>query len=36
MVVPLEELQAALEQLRTDNTLIKVFVSSEINKRIIF
>lgn len=36
MVVPLEELQAALEQLRTDNTLIKVFVSSEINERIIF
>jgi len=36
MEVPLEELQSALEELRTNNKLIKVFVSSEINKRIIF
>ena len=33
MIVPLEELQAALEQLRSDPNLIKVFVSSEISKR---
>jgi threonine dehydrogenase-like Zn-dependent dehydrogenase len=33
MVVPLEELQSALEQLRTDQSLIKVFVSSEISTR---
>jgi len=36
MEVPLEELQAALEQLRTDSKLIKVFVSPEISKRVIF
>ncbi len=33
MVVPLEELEAALKQLRTDPNLTKVFVSSEISKR---
>jgi threonine dehydrogenase-like Zn-dependent dehydrogenase len=33
MIVPLEELKDALEQLRTDPSLIKVFVSSEISKR---
>jgi len=33
MLVPLEELQAALEQLRTDKSLFKVFVSSEISER---
>ncbi len=33
MVVPLEELQQALEQLRTDKSLFKVFVSSEIAER---
>jgi threonine dehydrogenase-like Zn-dependent dehydrogenase len=33
MIVPLEELEAALHQLRTDPNLMKVFVSSEISKR---
>jgi threonine dehydrogenase-like Zn-dependent dehydrogenase len=33
MIVPLEELQAALEQLRRDKSLFKVFVSTEISKR---
>jgi threonine dehydrogenase-like Zn-dependent dehydrogenase len=33
MIVPLEELEAALKQLRFDPTLMKVFVSSEISKR---
>jgi threonine dehydrogenase-like Zn-dependent dehydrogenase len=33
MIVPLEELEAALNQLRTDPNLTKVFVSSEISKR---
>jgi len=33
MVVPLEDLQQALEQLRTDKSLFKVFVSSEIAER---
>jgi threonine dehydrogenase-like Zn-dependent dehydrogenase len=33
MIVPVEELEAALKQLRTDPNLIKVFVSTEISKR---
>ncbi len=33
MIVPLEELEAALKQLRTDASLIKVFVSADISKR---
>ncbi len=33
MIVPLEELEVALKQLRTDPNLIKVFVSAEISKR---
>jgi 2-desacetyl-2-hydroxyethyl bacteriochlorophyllide A dehydrogenase len=33
MVVPLEELESALKQLRSDANLFKVFVSSEISKR---
>jgi len=33
MIVPLEELQSALEQLRTDPNLMKVFVSTEISER---
>jgi threonine dehydrogenase-like Zn-dependent dehydrogenase len=33
MIVPLEELESALNQLRTDQNLIKVFVSSNISKR---
>ena len=33
MIVPLEELEAALKQLRTDPSLIKVFVSADISKR---
>ena len=33
MVVPLEELEEALHELRTDKNLFKVFVSSEITKR---
>jgi threonine dehydrogenase-like Zn-dependent dehydrogenase len=33
LIVPVEELQAALEQLRSDPSLIKVFVSTEISKR---
>jgi threonine dehydrogenase-like Zn-dependent dehydrogenase len=33
MIVPLEELEAALRQLRTDPQLMKVFVSSDISKR---
>jgi threonine dehydrogenase-like Zn-dependent dehydrogenase len=33
MIVPLEELEAALRELRTDARLMKVFVSSEISKR---
>jgi threonine dehydrogenase-like Zn-dependent dehydrogenase len=33
MIVPLEELEAALKELRTNPDLIKVFVSSEISKR---
>jgi threonine dehydrogenase-like Zn-dependent dehydrogenase len=36
MEVPLEELESALKQLREDPKLIKVFVSPEISKRIIF
>jgi len=33
MVVPVEELEAALKELRSDPKLIKVFVSSEISRR---
>jgi threonine dehydrogenase-like Zn-dependent dehydrogenase len=33
MIVPLEELEAALNELRTNPALMKVFVSSEISKR---
>ncbi|MCX7029684.1 MAG: alcohol dehydrogenase catalytic domain-containing protein [Spirochaetes bacterium] len=33
MIVPVEELESALKQLRTDPNLIKVFVSTEISKR---
>ncbi len=33
MIVPVEELESALKQLRTDPTLIKVFVSTEISQR---
>jgi threonine dehydrogenase-like Zn-dependent dehydrogenase len=33
MIVPLEELKDALEQLRSDPSLIKVFVSPEVSKR---
>ncbi len=33
MVVPLEELEAALRELRTNPNLFKVFVSSDISKR---
>jgi threonine dehydrogenase-like Zn-dependent dehydrogenase len=33
MIVPLEELESALKQLRTDPTLIKVFVSAEVSQR---
>lgn len=33
MIVPLEELEAALHQLRTDPNLFKVFVSSDISER---
>jgi len=33
LIVPLEELEDALNQLRTDKNLIKVFVSSETTKR---
>ena len=33
MIVPVEELESALKQLRTDPGLIKVFVSTEITKR---
>jgi len=33
MIVPLEELESALKQLRTDPSLIKVFVSAEISTR---
>ncbi len=33
MIVPLEELEAALRELRSDPNLSKVFVSSEISKR---
>jgi threonine dehydrogenase-like Zn-dependent dehydrogenase len=33
MIVPLEELEAALRELRTDPNLFKVFVSSDISKR---
>jgi threonine dehydrogenase-like Zn-dependent dehydrogenase len=33
MVVPLEELESALKELRANQNLIKVFVSSEISKR---
>ena len=33
MIVPLEELEAALRQLRTDPNLLKVFVASDISKR---
>ena len=33
MIVPLEELEDALEQLRSDPSLIKVFVSPEVSKR---
>jgi threonine dehydrogenase-like Zn-dependent dehydrogenase len=33
MIVPVEELESALKQLRTDPSLIKVFVSTEISKR---
>lgn len=33
MIVPLEELEDALHELKTNDKLIKVFVSSEINKR---
>ena len=33
MIVPLEELESALKELRTNPNLIKVFVSSDISKR---
>jgi len=33
MIVPLEELESALKELRTDSNLFKVFVSSDISKR---
>jgi threonine dehydrogenase-like Zn-dependent dehydrogenase len=33
MIVPLEELEAALKEIRTNPDLIKVFVSSDISKR---
>jgi len=33
LIVPLEELEAALNELRTNPNLTKVFVSSEISKR---
>jgi threonine dehydrogenase-like Zn-dependent dehydrogenase len=33
MIVPLEELEAALRELRTDPNLFKVFVSSDISRR---
>ncbi len=33
MIVPLEELESALKELRTNPSLVKVFVSSEISKR---
>ena len=33
MIVPLEELESALKQLRTDPGLIKVFVSADISRR---
>jgi threonine dehydrogenase-like Zn-dependent dehydrogenase len=33
MIVPLEELEAALKELRSNQDLFKVFVSSEISKR---
>ncbi|UCB45926.1 MAG: alcohol dehydrogenase catalytic domain-containing protein [Spirochaetota bacterium] len=33
MIVPLEELETALHELRTDKNLFKVFVSLDINKR---
>ncbi|MGA2477824.1 MAG: alcohol dehydrogenase catalytic domain-containing protein [Spirochaetia bacterium] len=33
MIVPVEELESALKQLRTDPNLVKVFVSTEISKR---
>jgi len=33
MVVPLEELEAALRELRTNPNLFKVFVSSDVSKR---
>ena len=33
MIVPLEELGDALQQLRNDRSLIKVFVSPEATKR---
>jgi hypothetical protein len=33
MIVPLEELEGALKELRTNHDLIKVFVSSDISKR---
>lgn len=35
MIVPLEELREVMEQIKTDKSLVKVFVSPEINKRII-
>jgi threonine dehydrogenase-like Zn-dependent dehydrogenase len=33
MIVPLEELEAALKELRSNPDLVKVFVSSDISKR---
>ena len=33
MIVPLEELESALKELRSNPDLIKVFVSADISKR---
>ena len=33
MMVPLEDLECALKELRTNPDLIKVFVSAEVSKR---
>lgn len=36
MIVPLEELEEAIKELKANPDLVKVFVSPEINKRVIF
>lgn len=36
MVVPLEELEDALKELRTNPNLFKVLVSPEIKERVVF